>query len=264
MREVEASDVALQGVMVTQDQLKNQDKDIRSTLKASEKALWDTLVTQEELEHKEKEILSAFNVITGELHHKSRRIERKVNACTEGEVKDLMTRLVTLSEGLAQMGETLDGQDHIMRDELQAAERRWERHVNEQEQRVEGLVEGMIEETQIRLESKQREKADMLSARVDEAILKITEDNLKAPWQRQIQEASLSWQKELEVAVATTREEFSDYTPMSTTEKIVQQLATLQIHSHDQFHSLQGGLTTMERLYLRQLGSTADLPVVSV
>jgi hypothetical protein len=246
--------------MVTQDQLKNQEKDIRSTLKASEKALWDALVTQEELDRKETEIRGAFNVIAGELHHKSRRIERKVNACSEGEVQDLMTRIVTLSEGLGQMGETLDGQDHIMRDELQAAERRWERHVNEQEQRV----EGMIEEAEIRLESKQRENADMLSARVDEAILKITEDNLKAPWQRQIQEASLTWQKELEVAVGTTREKFSDYTPLLTTEKIVQQLATLQIHSHDQFHSLQGGLTTMERLYLRQLGSTADLPVVSL
>lgn len=260
MREVEASDVALRGVMVTQEQLKNQDRDIRSTLKVSEKALWDVLVTQEELDHKETEIRSAFNVIAGELHHKSRRIERKLNACSEGEVKDLMTRIVTLSEGLAQMGETLDGQDHIMRDELQAAERRWERHVNEQEQRV----EGMLEETEIRLESKQREKADKLSARVDEAILKITEDNLKAPWQRQIQEASLSWQKELERAVATTKEEFSAYTTLSTTEKIVQQLAALQIHSHDQFHSLQGGLTTMERLYLRQLDSTATLPLVSL
>lgn len=245
MREFEAGDIARRGCMVTQDQLREKDREIRDALSA----------------------------MTDELHHQSRRIERKVDSFTEGDVKSLLTRMVKLSEEVASIGETLDGQDKHMREELQSAERRWERQVNQQEQQLEAT----IEETETRLQSQQREMAermdermdilskrvesmDMLSARVDEAILKITEDNLKAPWERQLQEASLGWQKEMESAMAArpTREEFSAYTTLMTTEKICAQLAALQVRTDGQFNGLQGDVHTLERLYLRQMDQKGD------
>jgi hypothetical protein len=236
MREIEASDIALRGAMVTQDQLRKKDQEIRGIM--------DTQVE--------------------ELHHHSRRIERKLNSHTEGEVKGILGRMVNLGEELAQIGETLDGQDRHMQEELQGAERRWERNVNQQEQRL----EARIEETEIRLQGKQMETADRmdtLSKRVDEAISKIAEETEKAPWERRVQEASLGWRKELEDAMVArpTREEMSAYTTLATTERVIDKIANLQIVTNEQLNGLQGGLRTMERLYLRQLDESADLVSVS-
>lgn len=229
IREVEASDIASRGLMVTQEQLREKDREIRTALTA----------------------------MTDELHKQSRRIERKLDSCTEGDVKSLLARMVGLGEEVASIGEALDGQDKHMREELQATERRWERHVNEQEQRL----EAMIEETDTRLQREIAQRVDTMSERVDEALVKISERNLQAPWERRIEEAALGWQKELESAMAArpTREEFTGYTTLVTTEKICNQLATLQLRTAEQFNDLQGDLHTVERLYLRQLDQGGDV-----
>lgn len=236
MREIEASDIALRSVMVTQDQLRKKDQEIRGIM--------DTRAE--------------------ELHHQSRRIERKLDSYTEGDAKGILGRLVDLADEMAEIGETLEGQDRHMQEELQGAERRWERHVDQQERRL----EARIEETEIRLHGKQMETADRvdtLSKRVDEAISKIAEETEKAPWERRVQEASVGWRKELEDAMVArpTREELSAYTTLLTTEKIIAQLANLQLATNEQLKGLQGGLNCMERLYLRQLDQSAEMVSVS-
>jgi hypothetical protein len=254
MREVEASDIALRGVMVTQDQLRKKDREVRR----------------------------GFSSVTDELQLQSRRIERKVDACAEGEIKQLLAGWVKLGEQVAEVGEALEGQDRHMQEELQGAERRWERHVNQQEERLEAKIEekeerldAKMEEMETRLQSKERESAErmeMLSARVDDAISKIAEESLKAPWERRVQEASLGWRKELEdvslgwrkdleaaLVARPTREELSAYTTLVTTEKVITQLANLQIRTNEQLNGLQGGLYTVERLTLRQVDQRADM-----
>jgi hypothetical protein len=258
MREVEAGEIAGRGVMVTQDQLREQDREIRVKLK-----------------EQDREIRVALSAVTDDLHHQSRRIEKKVDSYTQGDVKSLLTRMVNLGEEVASIGEMLDGQDKHMQEELQSAERRWERQLHQQERQLEVT----IEETDVRLQSQQREMAermdnlcvqvermDTLSARVDEAILKITEDNLKAPWKRQLEEASLGWQKELQSAMAArpTRDEFSAYTTLLTTEKICTQLGSLQLRTDEQYNGLQGDVHTLERLYLRQVDQTGDMVRLSL
>ena len=93
IHEIEASDIAIRGVMVTHDTLQDTDKEIR-------------------------EMVQGF---VNELRHKSRRVERKVNACADGDVQAILTKLVDLGEQVVQVGEILDGQDTHMREELQAA-----------------------------------------------------------------------------------------------------------------------------------------------
>src|SRR5277367_564368 len=53
--------------------------------------------------------------------------------------------------------------------------------------------------------------------------------------------------------------QLSAYTTLETTERIVTQLANLQVRTDEQYNGLQGGLNTLERLYLRQLDQTADM-----
>ena len=85
--------------------------------------------------------------------------------------------------------------------------------------------------------------------------MKISEENGKAPWERRLQEAAIGWWKELDEALAARprTDDLTGYTTLVTTEKIVNQLAKLQLRVDEQFNRLQGGLNTLEWLYLRQL-----------
>ena len=232
IREVEASDMAIQGIMVTKDKLQETDSQIRRT----------------------------FQAVADDIHYKSSRIEKKVNACADDDVKAILSKLVDLGEQVEKVGEALDGQDTTIREELQTAERRWERHLNEQERRL----EGKIEDQEIRFQDGQKDNAfkmQTLAVKVDDALLKITEDIRKAPWERQLEEAAIVWRKELDDALDNrpTTGDLSAYTTLLTTEKIVTQLANLQVRGDEQYNGLQGGLNTLERLYLRQLDQTADM-----
>src|SRR5277367_2624100 len=96
--EVEASDIAIQGIMVTKDKLQETESQIHRT----------------------------FQAVADDLHYKSSQIEKKVNA--------ILSKLVDLGEQVEKVGTVLDGQDTTMRDELQTVARRCEQHLNEQEQ----------------------------------------------------------------------------------------------------------------------------------
>lgn len=224
--------MAIRGVMVTNDKLKETDSQIRRT----------------------------FQAVAEDLHCKTSRIEKKINACADDDVKAILGKLVDLGEQVEKVGEVLDGQDTTMREELQTAERRWERQLNEQEQRL----EGRIEEQEIRFQDGQKDNAykmQTLAVRLDDALLKMTEDIQRAPWERQLEEGAKLWRKELQDAMKNrpTTDELSAYTTLLTTEKIVEQLSKLQVRADEQYNGLQGGLTTLERLYLRQLDQTADM-----
>jgi hypothetical protein len=49
------------------------------------------------------------------------------------------------------------------------------------------------------------------------------------------------------------------YTTLVTTEKIVNQLSNLQVGADEQYNGVQGGLNTLEHLYLRQLDQIVDM-----
>ena len=158
------------------------------------------------------------------------------------------------------MGKILDGQDTHMREELQAAERRWERQGNEQEQRL----EGRIEELEVRFPDREKDNAyqmQRLAVRVDDTLMKISEENVKASWERRLQEDAIGWRKELDEALAAwpRTDDLTGYTTLVTTEKIVDQLAKLQLRVDEQFKGLQGGLNMLERLYLRQLDQGMEM-----
>jgi len=153
IREVEASDIAIRGVMVTQEKLKETDHHIRRT----------------------------FQAIAEDLQHKSSRIEKKVNACADDDVQAILSKLVDLREQVEKVSEELDGQDRNVREELQGSERRWERQLNEQDRRL----EARIEEQEMRFQDGQKEaayKMQSLAVRVDDVLVKMTEDTRKAPW----------------------------------------------------------------------------------
>ena len=218
------------------------------------------MVTQDKLKETDHNIRRTFQAVADDLHHKSTRIEKKVNACADDEVQAILTKLVDLKEQVEKVGELLDGQDTNMREELQAAERRWERQVNQQEARL----EGRLEEQEMRFQDGQKEtayKMQTVALRVDDALEKLNEDTRKAPWERQLQEAAVRWRKELQDALADRpmTGQLSAYTTLETTERIVTQLANLQVRADEQYNGLQGGLNTLERLYLCQLDQTADM-----
>ena len=232
IREVEASDIAIRGIMVTKDKLQETDNAIRRS----------------------------FQAIAEELQHKSSRIEKKINACADEEVRAILTKLVDLGEQVAKVGEALDGQDTHMREELQTAERRWEAQLHEQDQRL----EGRIEEQELRFQDEQKEaayKMQALGIKVEDALAKMTEDSRRAPWERQLQEAASAWRRELQDALADlpTTNDLAPYTTLVTTEKIVNQLSNLQVRADEQYNGVQAGLNTLERLYLRQLDQTVDM-----
>jgi hypothetical protein len=104
-------------------------------------------------------------------------------------------------------------------------------------------------------------KMQTVAVRVDDALEKLNEDTRKAPWERQLQEAAVRWRKELQDALADRpmTGQLSAYTTLETTERIVTQLSNLQVRADEQYNGLQGGLNTLERLYLRQLDQTADM-----
>ena len=232
IREVEASDIAIRGIMVTKDKLKETDRAVRRS----------------------------FQAVADELDCKTSRIEKKVNSCADDDVKAILNKLVDLGEQVDKVGGILDGQDVIMREELQSAERRWERQLNEQEQRL----EGKIDDQEIRFQDGLKDNAfnmQTLAVKVEDALMKMTEDISKAPWEHQLAEAAITRRKELQDALKDrpTTGDLSAYTTLSMTEKIVTQLSNLQVRADEQYNGLQGGLNTLERLYLRQLDQTADM-----
>ena len=219
------------------------------------------MVTQEKLRETDKRIRTRLQATAKELQENSDRIENKMNGCVDQEVNALLLRMVELGEQVQGVGRELALQDtEGLRKELQGVERRWELEMHERERRL----EGMINQQESRCQNAGKataSKMQTLASRVDDALVKIAEQTAQAPWKRQVEEAINGWQKDLQDALAdrpTTRD-LSAYTTLGMTEKIVTQLANLQVRSDEQYNGLQGGLNTLERLYLRQLDQAADM-----
>src|SRR5271168_560281 len=177
------------------------------------------MVTQDKFKETDHNIRRTFQAVADDLHLKSTRIEKKVNACADDEVQAILTKLVDLKEQVEKVGELLNGQDTNMQEELQAAERRWERQLNQQEARL----EGRLEEQEMCFQDGQKEtayKMQTVAVRVDDALEKLNEDTRKAPWERQLQEAAVRWRKELQDTLADRpmTGQLSAYMTLETTE----------------------------------------------
>ena len=83
-----------------------------------------------------------------------------------------------------------------------------------------------IEELEVRFHDREKDNAyqmQRLAVRVDNTLMKISEENVKAPWERHLQEAVIGWRKELDEALAARpqMDDLTGYTTLVTTEKIV-------------------------------------------
>ena len=122
----------------------------------------------------------------------------------------------------------------------------------------------MIQDQQVKMQQSFMEhefKHNSTNVWVDEVLGMLKDQSLKAPWECEAEEANFVRRKELDNALRARplMHDLDRYTKLVTTETIVQQLADLQLRSDKQYLGLQGGLTILERLYLRQLDQSAEM-----
>jgi hypothetical protein len=247
IRELEASDVALRDIMVTKTQLVDSETML-------------CLQAKKQIVDSEAALRLRFDSNLQDLKTETTRVEHKVNTCAEQDVRSILKRLVELGEQVDHVGEQLEGEDSIFRIDLRAAERRWQDELAQQETRL----EGKMDEQEVKWQDMMREqvfKMEQMDSRVNDALAKLKEDFFKAPWQRQVEEDDFVRRKELEEAlrIRPTMTDINGYTNLVTTQAIVNQLSDLHLRADKQFNGLQGGLNTLERLYLRQLDKSAEM-----
>ena len=146
-------------------------------------------------------------------------------------------------------------------DELRAAERRWEKDLGNAERRWEERQE----ELDVRPGERSREYADCtayLDRSLQESLERLELVSWKDTWSRELdrrdQERRQEWEQALQQR--TTHEQLAaSYTSLATSHTIVDRLAELQATTARQHHRLETELSTLERLFLRQLDEAAQM-----
>lgn len=179
---------------------------------------------------------------------------RKHMETTRGDIETLTTR----TEAIMTSAEEQEGRHEA---DMRAAERRWENELN----RVERLVDEKVQEQETHLREATQEHP-LCKAYVDRRLAETLERleivGLKDSWARELdrrdQQRREEWEKALQQR-PTYEQLATTFTSLETTRTIVDRLADFQANTDQQHHRLHAGLSTVERLFLRQMDAAARM-----
>jgi hypothetical protein len=156
---------------------------------------------------------------------------------------------------------SMDDVESRLGDELSSAERRWGKDLEN--------VDRQFDERHEELEAKLRERSrgftdctEYLDRSLQESLERLELVSWKDSWARELDRRDEQRRKEWEVALQQrpTHEQLAaSFTSLATSSSIVDRLAELQATTAQQHHRLETGLSTVERLFLRQLDAAARL-----
>jgi hypothetical protein len=127
---------------------------------------------------------------------------------------------------------------------------------------VERRLEKTMEKTMEKMEERDGMLSDRFDQRIELALANLQIDIDKMPWVRDFEQRDKDRQAEIQRSLAerpTMDQVQNAYTSNNVTEKMIQQLAQIQIRSDEQQQSLRAGLYTVERLLLQQLAGIVSL-----
>ena len=182
--------------------------------------------------------------------------------------KDLDKRMEVLSrlpmelDALEQrMSRVVDDLERRHEEEGRVTERRFEGELNRLEIRMEERIDEKHVECTDRLKV-QDLGIRRLDKQLAEALEQLRGDIQKDSWTRELDRRDQVRRQELQALLQQHPDKAEldrTYTTVQTSRAIVEQLADFRLQTDKDHHSLEAALNTLERLYLRQLDSTAEL-----
>jgi len=211
---------------------------------------------------------------TQELDFEQRETRKRLDALSAKGVKDLTQRFGELEtkldqvEGLerkvVELAEVLNAEEKRRDRELEAMERRWAGEVCRVEDTLEETMEERFEEQDRKLAESQLKAASDLNSHIEESLKRLHNDIRQDWWVADLERRDKVWTEELKRQLKehpTHKEVAQSYTMLGVTSNLIDQVGQLHTKTGRDHHLLQSELNTMERLYLRQLDTSA--PVVS-
>jgi hypothetical protein len=229
--------------------------------------------TQEvDFEHNEtRRKLSATDDAVKDLTRRFKGLESKIDGVDRlpAELKRRITQLLTLPGKLESvesqvvgMAEALDLEDRRREEDNQRTERRWADELARLETRVEEKMDERFEEQDRKLADKQTANVVDFHSYVDESLKRLHTEIQKDWWIAELERREKVRSEEMKTLLnqRPTHDEIAEsYTTLATTSQVINQVAELHTKTGREHHLLQSGLNTLERLYLRQLDSSADV-----
>lgn len=204
--------------------------------------------------------------------------DKGVNSLTE-RFQDLETKLdkvelldrkiVRLARGFDHEEKRRDEEDR-QRDEentrrdgaLQAMEKRWSDEVIRVETNLEEEMKKQFQERDRRLVEWQSKTVSDLNSQVEESLKRLQGELQQDWWTAELDRRAKVQTEEMKALLnerPTLLEIGASFTTLGTTSRLIGQLGDLHAKTSKDNHLLQSELHTLERLYLRQLDSSAPL-----
>jgi hypothetical protein len=171
-------------------------------------------------------------------------------------------KLESVETQVIRMAEALEVDDKRREEDNQRTERRWADELAHLESRVDEKMEDRFEEQDRRLLEKQTANVVDFHKHVEESLKRLHTDIHNDWWIAELERREKVCCEEMKTLLnqrPTHQEIAGSYTALATTGEVIKQVAELHTKTGREHHLLQSGLNTLERLYLRQLDSSADV-----
>ena len=145
---------------------------------------------------------------------------------------------------------------------LQAMEKRWSDEVIRVETNLEEEMKEKFQERDRKLVEWQSKTVSDLNSQVEESLKRLQSELQQDWWTAELDRRAKLQTEEMKALLnerPTLQEIGASFTTLETTSKLIGQLGDLHAKTSKDNHLLQSELHTLERLYLRQLDSSAPL-----
>ena len=272
--------------------LDDQDKRIRE-LEASESVVGNSMAKKTYVDDAVADAIHTMEEQTQALDLEQRQTRKKVNTLADNAIKDLTTRfqgletkfhqvtqlpadfasridglstlpgdIETLKNRVTGISEAYDQEDKRRDEENRATERRWADELGRLETHLEDRIDEKYEEQERKLLEQQAANITDFNSYVDDALKRLHTDIKQDWWIAELErrEKVRSDEMKLLLQQRPTHEDIANsYTTLATTSQVIDQVGDLHRKTGKEHHLLQSGLNTLERLYLRQLDSSAGM-----
>lgn len=205
--------------------------------------------TQDNLEESIEEVKSALEAF----EHSSSDLLAQFNTKLRTHIMKTRRELDTIATTTGDLTASIEEQDSRHEEQLRAAERRWENELN----RVERSLEERTEEQESHTLCK-----EYFDNSLQETMERLQLVGFKDTWSRELdrrdQQRREEWDKALQQRL-THEQLTASFTSLEMTRAIVDRLADFQATTDQQHHRLHAGLSTLERLFLRQMDAAARM-----
>jgi uncharacterized phage infection (PIP) family protein YhgE len=243
-------------------------------LEASEAVLANSMAKKIYVDEAVADAIHTMEQQTQDLDFEHRETRKRLDALGDKGIKDLAKRFSRLEttfdqvEGLEKkvMGitEAFDVEDKRRDGELREMERRWGGEVDRVERCLEEKMEEKFQEQDNKLVERQSQYLADFNSYVEGSLKRLQTDIQQEWWIGELERREKALNEEMKMMLKqhpTHQEVAASYTMLATTSDVIDQVGQLHTKTGRDHHLLQSGLNTLERLYLRQLDSSA--PMVS-